>query len=88
VLSELGQSTPAQAIAAARQIANTARQTVSTIARSARFRSKHDQVLLSAQYYCFAAGAIHALLSPEQQGRTGLDAFGHNVTCRDAGRKE
>jgi hypothetical protein len=87
VLSELAQSTPEQAIAAARQIANTARQTVSTIARSARFRSTRDQALLSAQYYCFAAGAIHALLSPEQQVRTGLDAFGHIVTCRDAGRK-
>jgi len=88
VLSDLGPATPEQAIAAARQIANTTRELVSTIARSARFRSTRDQTLLSAQYYCFAAGAIHALLSPEQQGRIGLAKFGHTVTCRGAGRKE
>jgi hypothetical protein len=87
VLSELGPSTPEQAIAAARQIANTARQAVSTIARSARFRSTRDQALVSAQYYCFAAGAIHALLSPAQQASTVLGTFGSTVSCKDAGRK-
>jgi hypothetical protein len=87
-LAELGASTPARAVETAREIANEARELVSTIARSARFRSKRDQVLLFAQYYCFAAGAIHALLSPEQQGRIGLATFGSTVTCSDAGRKE
>ena len=88
VLAELGQSTPAQAIVTARQIANEARDTVSAVSRSARFRSKRDQVLLSARYYCFAAGAIHALLPPDQQASTSLSKFGGTVTCRDGGRTE
>jgi hypothetical protein len=87
VLAELEGSAP-EAAAVARRIADSARKQVETITRSARFRSTRDRTLLSAQYYCFAAGAIHAALSGEDRKSIPLSRFGNTVACQAAGRAE
>jgi hypothetical protein len=88
LLDGLEGSVPKASLDVARAIASAASGQVTGINRSARFRSAADQALLNAQYYCFAAAAIHAVLPPEQQKTTGLAAFGSTMSCADAGRKD
>ncbi len=66
-LAAVDPATPATAVQNARALANAARMQIDMISRSARFRSNLDRTLLAARYYCFAAGTIHALLSPAAQ---------------------
>jgi hypothetical protein len=79
-------TTPKSTLETARAIANAARTQVSTITRSAKFRSGRDQTLLSARYYCFAAGALQALVSPAKLASMKLDSYGTITGCKDAGR--
>jgi hypothetical protein len=81
-------SMPATVVQNARAIANAARTQVATIARSAKFRSGRDQTLLSARYYCFAAGTLQALVSPDKLVSINLGSYGTTVGCKDAGRVE
>ena len=81
-------STPASAIENARAIANSARAQMDMISRSARFKSGRDQTLLAARYYCFAAGTIHALVTPDKQPNISLGTYGTTIGCKDAGRVE
>ena len=69
-----------------RQVTNAARALMDQIERSARFRSKRDKSKYSAEYYCFVAAAIHALLPPDRQKTVTLGMFGDIVSCQDAGR--
>jgi hypothetical protein len=86
LLEEAGQSAPAPAMAALRQVTQAARTQMDRIERSARFRSKRDKTLMSAQYYCFVAASIQALLPLERQQTIGLGAFGETIGCKEAGR--
>jgi len=86
LLDEVGQSTPVSAMTALRQVTQAARTQMDRIERSARFRSKRDKTLMSAQYYCFVAAAIQALLPPERQQTLALGDFGETVGCKEAGR--
>ena len=86
LLAEAGQSTPAPAMTALRQVTQAARTQMDRIERSARFRSKRDKTFMSAQYYCFVAASIQALLPPERQQTIGLGAFGETIGCKEAGR--
>ncbi len=81
-------STPASVIERARAIANAARTTMETISRSAKFRSGHDQTLLAARYYCFAAGALEALVASGKLAQVPLGTYGPTIGCKDAGRVE
>lgn len=86
LLDEVGQSTPAPAMTALRQVTQAARTTMDRIERSARFRSKRDKTFMAAQYYCFVAASIQALLPPERQQTISLGAFGETIGCKEAGR--
>ncbi|MGZ8401499.1 MAG: hypothetical protein ACXWVI_09400 [Methyloceanibacter sp.] len=86
LLEEAGQSTPAPAMTALRQVTQAARTTMDRIERSARFRSKRDKTFMAAQYYCFVAASIQALLPLERQQTIGLGAFGETIGCKEAGR--
>ncbi len=81
-------ATPASTLQTARAIANAARTQVTTITRSAKFRSGRDQTLLSARYYCFAAGTLQALVSPAKLASINLGSYGTTIGCKDAGRVE
>jgi hypothetical protein len=75
-------ATPASTLETARAIANAARTQV------AKFRSGRDETLLSARYYCFAAGTLQALVSPAKLASMKLDSYGATIGCKDAGRVE
>jgi hypothetical protein len=81
-------ATPKSTLETARAIANAARMQVMTITRSAKFRSGRDQTLLSARYYCFAAGTLQALVSPAKLAGMKLDSYGATIGCKDADRVE
>jgi hypothetical protein len=81
-------ATPASTLETARAIANAARTQVATITRSAKFRSGRDETLLSARYYCFAAGTLQALVSPAKLASMKLDSYGATIGCKDTGRVE
>jgi hypothetical protein len=81
-------ATPRSTLETARAIANAARTQVATITRSAKFRSGRDQTLLSARYYCFAAGTLQALVAPAKLASMKLDSYGATIGCKDAGRVE
>jgi hypothetical protein len=66
--------------------AQAPRLQIDNIERSARFRSDRDKKAMAAQYYCFVAGAIVALLPPERQQTVTLESFGTTIPCRDLGR--
>jgi hypothetical protein len=88
LLDEVAQSAPEAVAAALRRVTQAARTQIDNIERSARFRSSRDKTAMAAQYYCFVAGAIVALLSPERQQAIALDSFGTTITCKTAGRIE
>ncbi len=69
-----------------REVTQAARAMFVSIEQRARFRSQKDKTLLAAQYYCFVAGTIAALLPPERQKTLKLGDFGATVGCKDAGR--
>ncbi|MGE5261616.1 MAG: hypothetical protein ACM3MH_12160 [Actinomycetota bacterium] len=87
-LAAADSATPASVLETARVIANAARTQVATITRSAKFRSGRDQTLLSARYYCFAAGTLQAIVSRDKQASMPLSAYGTTIGCKDAGRVE
>ncbi len=87
-LGAVAPATPPIAVQNARALANAARAQMDMISRSARFRSTLDRTLLAARYYCFAAGTIQALVSPEKQSSISLGTYGTTVGCKDAGRVE
>ena len=88
LLDEAGQSAPEAASTALRRVTKAARTQIDNIERSARFRSNRDKTAMAAQYYCFVAGAIVALLPPGRERAVALDSFGTTITCNTAGRIE
>jgi hypothetical protein len=86
LLGEVSRSAPQQAATALRQITEAARMQFDNIERTARFRSGKDRTTMAAQYYCFVAGAIVALLPPERREAVTLDDFGDTVSCKEIGR--
>jgi hypothetical protein len=86
LLGEVAQSAPAPIASALREVTEAARTQIDRIERTARFRSNQDRTLFAAQYYCFVAGAIMALLPPERQPEITLESFGNTVGCKEAGR--
>jgi hypothetical protein len=88
LLDEAGQSASEAVAAALRLVTQAARMQIDNIERSARFRSNRDKTAMAAQYYCFVAGAIGALLSPERRQAIALKSFGRTITCKTAGRIE
>lgn len=86
LLGEVAQSAPAPIVNALREVTEAARTQIDRIERTARFRSNQDRTLFAAQYYCFVAGAIVALLPPERQPEITLESFGNTVGCKVAGR--
>jgi len=86
LLEEAGQSTPEPAMISLRQVTQAARTQMDRIERSARFRSNRDKTFMAAQYYCFVAASIQALLPPERQQTISLGAFGETIGCKEAGR--
>jgi hypothetical protein len=88
LLDEAAQAASEPAATALRRVTEAARAQIDNIERSARFRSNRDKTLFSAHYYCFVAGAIVALLTPERQLGITLESFGNTVGCKEAGRTE
>jgi hypothetical protein len=88
LLEEVAQSAPEAAATALRRVTQAARMQIDNIERSARFRSNRDKTAMAAQYYCFVAGAIVALLPPERQQAIALEGFGHTIACKTIGRIE
>ena len=88
LLEEVAQSAPEAAATALRLVTQAARTQIDNIERSARFRSNRDKTAMAAQYYCFVAGAIMALLPPERQQTIALESFGHTIACKTIGRIE
>ena len=86
LLDEATQTTSAPIGAALRRVTQAARTQIDRIERTARFRSLQDRTAMAAQYYCFVAGAIAALLPPERQQSIALDSFGTTIACSDIGR--
>ena len=83
LLGEVEQTASAPVAAALGRVTDAARTQIDRIERSARFRSGKDKTAMAAQYYCFVAGAIVALLPPERQQTIALDSFGTTIACRD-----
>ncbi len=88
LLGEAGQSAPEAVATALRRVTQAARTQIDNIERSARFRSNRDKTAMAAQYYCFVAGAIVAVLPPEREQAVALDSFGTTIACKTAGRIE
>ena len=88
LLDDAAQSAPEAVATALRRVTQAARTQIDNIERSARFRSGRDKTAMAAQYYCFVAGAIVALLSPERRQAIALESFGRTITCKTAGRIE
>jgi hypothetical protein len=88
LLDEAGQSVPEAIATALRRITQAARTQIDNIERSARFHSNRDKTAMAAQYYCFVAGAIVALLPPEREQVVALDSFGTTIACKTAGSIE
>jgi len=86
LLEEAAQTSSEPIGAALRRVTQAARTQIDRIERTARFRSGKDKTAMAAQYYCFVAGAIVALLPPERQQTIALDRFGTTIACRDVGR--
>jgi hypothetical protein len=86
MFGEIAGSASAGAVTALRGVTQAARTQIDRIERSARFRSGKYRTLMMAQYYCFVAGAIVALLPPERQKGLSLAEFGETVSCKDVGR--
>jgi hypothetical protein len=86
LLDEAAQTTSEPIAAALRRVTQAARLQIDNIERSARFRSGKDKTALAAEYYCFVAGAILALLPPDRQQTVTLESFGTTLSCRDIGR--
>jgi hypothetical protein len=86
LLDEAAQTTSEPIGEALRRVTQAARTQIDNIERSARFRSLRDKTAMAAQYYCFVAGAVVALLPPERQQTVALDSFGTTIACRDVGR--
>jgi hypothetical protein len=86
LLGEVERSAPEPEATALRRVTQAARSQVENIERAARFRSNLDRTLFAADYYCFVAGAIVALLPPETQQTIALDRFGTTISCRDVDR--
>jgi hypothetical protein len=83
---EVAQAAPEQAATSLRRVAEAARAQIDRIERTARFTSGQARTLMAAQFHCFVAGAIVALLPPERRAAMALDDFGQTVSCHDAGR--
>jgi len=88
LLDEVAQSAPEPIAAALRRVTQAARLQIDNIERSARFRSDRDKTAMAAQYYCFVAGAIVALLPPAREQAIALEGFGTTIACRDIGRTD
>jgi hypothetical protein len=86
LLDKVAQSAPEATATALRRVTKAARTQIDRIERSARFRSGKDRTAMAAQYYCFVAGAIVALLPPEGRETIALENFGDTVACKDIGR--
>ena len=86
LLGEVAEVASEPAATALERVTSAARTQIDRIERTARFRSGKDKTAMAAQYYCFVAGAIVALLPPERQQTIDLDSFGTAVPCRDIGR--
>jgi hypothetical protein len=86
LLDEAAQTTSEPIAAALRRVTQAARLQIDNIERSARFRSSKDKTAFAAEYYCFVAGAILALLPPDRQRTVTLESFGTTIACRDIGR--
>jgi hypothetical protein len=86
LLGEVAQVTSEPIATALERVTSAARTQIDRIERTARFRSGQDKSLFVAQYYCFVAGAIVALLPPDRQQTIALDSFGTTIPCRDVGR--
>jgi alcohol dehydrogenase, propanol-preferring len=80
------QSAPEPIATALRRVTQAARLQIDNIERSARLRSDRAKTPMAAQYYCFVAGAIVALLPPERQQTVTLESFGTTIPCWDTGR--
>jgi hypothetical protein len=72
--------------AALRRVTQAARAQIDNIERSARFLSGKDKTAMTAEYYCFVAGAITGFLPPKRQQTVTLESFGTTIACRDIGR--
>ena len=88
VLDEVARAAPEPVATALRRVTQAARTQIDNIERSARFRSNRDKTAMAAQYYCFVAGAIVALLPPGRQQTVTLETFGNTVACKEVGRIE
>jgi hypothetical protein len=83
---EAAHTAPEGVGSALKWVTEAARTQIDRIERTARFRSLLDRTAMSAEYYCFVAGAIMALLPPERREAVTLEDFGETVACRDVGR--
>jgi hypothetical protein len=83
LLGEVAQTTSEPLGAALRRVTQAASTQIDRIERTARFRSGKDKTAMAAQYYCFVAGAIVALLPRERQQTIALDSFGNTIACRE-----
>lgn len=86
LLDEAAQTASEPTGAALRRVTQAARLQIDNIERSARFRSGKDKTAMAAEYYCFVAGAILALLPPERQQTVTLESFGNTIACHGIGR--
>jgi hypothetical protein len=86
LLGEVAQTASEPVAAALARVTAAARTQIDRIERTARFRSGKDKTAMAAQYYCFVAGTIVALLPPDRQQTIALDSFGTTIPCRDIDR--
>jgi hypothetical protein len=86
LLGEVAQTASEPVAVALARVTSAARTQIDRIERTARFRSGKDKTAMAAQYYCFVAGAIVALLPPDRQQTITLESFGTTIPCRDIDR--